>query len=152
MAAAGLQVLHFSGTTDHDEVVERYAGATFPHHVAAFCSEMGTAYRAADLALARSGASSLAELASFGLPAVLVPFPFAADDHQKKNAEVAVRAGAAVLAEEDVLGGDRLGQIVTEIFAGRDRLRGMAERSLAMANPGAARRIADVIEKTCARS
>ena len=65
-----------------------------------FIIEMEQVYSAADFAIARSGAASLAELAFFGLPAILIPYPYAADDHQTRNAEIFAKAGAAVLFKE----------------------------------------------------
>ena len=69
---------------------------------------MEEVYSAADFAVARSGAASLAELAAFALPAILIPFPYAADDHQTRNAEVFVRAEAAIVVKESELAGDVL--------------------------------------------
>jgi len=78
--------------------------------VAAFHHRMEELYSAADFAVARSGAASLAELAAFALPAILIPFPYAADDHQARNAEVFVKADAAILVKESEILDDALAQ------------------------------------------
>ena len=76
---------------------------------------MEEVYSAADFAIARSGAASLAELAAFSLPAILIPFPYAADDHQTRNAEIFVRAEAAIVLKESELSGDLLARKIREL-------------------------------------
>src|SRR5688500_6600898 len=98
-AAPGLrgrscQVVRLTGKTDEAEVRAAYQAAGVPAYVAAFHHAMQHAYSAADLAIARSGAASLTELSHFGIPAVLIPYPFAADDHQTANAAIFDRARA----------------------------------------------------------
>ena len=88
---------------------------------------MEEVYSAADLAIARAGAASLAELAAFSLPLVLIPFPYAADDHQTRNAEIFTRAEAAVMLREAELSGDLLARKIQELIADPNRLLRMAE-------------------------
>ena len=83
----GAQVLHIAGGRDEAEV-RTEAGGREGYHVLGFCDRMADAYSVADLVLSRAGASSLTELAHAGLPSILVPYPYAADDHQTKNGEV----------------------------------------------------------------
>src|SRR5690606_4043063 len=83
----GTQVLHVAGPGDRERV-EAEAGAREGYRVLGFCDDMPAAYAVADAVLSRSGASSMTELSFLGLPSILVPFPFAADDHQTRNAEV----------------------------------------------------------------
>jgi UDP-N-acetylglucosamine--N-acetylmuramyl-(pentapeptide) pyrophosphoryl-undecaprenol N-acetylglucosamine transferase len=152
LAAAGVQVLHISGPVDADEVRAAHAGAGpgLRSHVAAFCDDIGRAYAAADLVVARSGASSLAEFASLGLPALLVPYPHAADDHQAKNAAIFKDANAALVLEERHLTGSSLAKAVTDIIADPACLATLARNCRALAVPGAAASIADRIERACA--
>ncbi|MCB1224716.1 MAG: undecaprenyldiphospho-muramoylpentapeptide beta-N-acetylglucosaminyltransferase [Verrucomicrobiales bacterium] len=113
----GLQVLHITGPSEYEAVRDLYARhPLLPQHVAAFCHRMDLAYRAADLAIARSGASSLTELGYFGLPSLLIPYPYAADDHQTRNAEVFSTAGAARLLPEATLNATLLGDHVAELL------------------------------------
>src|SRR6267142_1763970 len=86
-----IQVIHLAGTREERLVADNYQREKIPAHVAAFHHAMEEVYSAADLAIARSGAASLAELAAFSLPAILIPYPFAADNHQTRNAEIFAR-------------------------------------------------------------
>src|SRR6267142_154278 len=114
--SAQLQVIHLAGTRDERLVADNYQREKIPAHVAAFHHSMEEVYSAADLAIARSGAASLAELAAFSLPAILIPYPYAAEDHQTKNAEIFVRAGAAVLLRESDLTAELLAQKIRELI------------------------------------
>jgi UDP-N-acetylglucosamine--N-acetylmuramyl-(pentapeptide) pyrophosphoryl-undecaprenol N-acetylglucosamine transferase len=95
----------------------------------------------ADLILCRSG-SSVAELAAAGKPSLLVPFPFAADDHQHKNALIFAEAGAAVLLPESELTDERLTSELTGLLSDPERLREMSSRARTLAHPDALQRIA----------
>jgi UDP-N-acetylglucosamine--N-acetylmuramyl-(pentapeptide) pyrophosphoryl-undecaprenol N-acetylglucosamine transferase len=110
--------------------------------VEAFLDDMPRRFEAADLVLARSGASTVAELAAAGKPAVLVPLPTAADDHQRKNAEVMAQAGAArVLLEPDLTPAQLQGTL-SDLLTQPDTLKTMAENARSLAHPDAAERIA----------
>jgi UDP-N-acetylglucosamine--N-acetylmuramyl-(pentapeptide) pyrophosphoryl-undecaprenol N-acetylglucosamine transferase len=104
---------------------------------------MAAAYAWADLVICRSGALTLAELAAAGVPAILVPYPNAVDDHQTKNAQAMVSAGAARLVAEGDDFVKRLGKEFEEIGE-RARLLRMANAARALAKPDAARRIAEI--------
>src|SRR5438046_6844836 len=91
-----LQVIHLSGVRDERLVADNYRRENIPAHVAAFHHRMEEVYSATDFAIARAGAASLAELSAFSLPSILIPFPYAADDHQMRNAEIFARASAAI--------------------------------------------------------
>src|SRR5204863_735242 len=118
-----LQVIHLSGNRDARLLEDNYRRENIRAHVAAFQHRMEEVYSAADLAIARAGAASLAELAAFGLPALLVPYPYAADDHQTRNAEVFVRAKAAVLLKESELSGELLAQKIRDFLSDPAALR-----------------------------
>ena len=137
------QVLHLAGQADFDRVNQE-VGDRLGYKVMAFCSEMGAALAASDFCVARSGASSLTELSHVGLPALLVPFPHAADDHQTANARVYEKAGAAFLLQQDQVSAKSLKVMLNELTEGQ-----LAEMSKAMkdlAEPKAAAQIANVIE------
>ena len=108
---------------------------------------MPAAFAEADLIVCRSGAGALAELAAAGKPAILVPFPFATDDHQRHNAEAFQSAGAARLVLDGEMTGERLVREVRELAAARPLLDQMAANARALARPGAAERAADVLEE-----
>jgi UDP-N-acetylglucosamine--N-acetylmuramyl-(pentapeptide) pyrophosphoryl-undecaprenol N-acetylglucosamine transferase len=142
VAARGrFQVVHLAGDEDAPRLAAAYAREGIRAHVAAFLSAMELAYSAADLVLARAGGTTIAELACRGLPAVLVPFPAAADDHQTANAREVERAGGAIVVPEPALAGGGIARTVELLFDG-GRRRGMAARMAATARPDAARAIA----------
>ena len=148
--ALGIQLLHITGPGDYKEIRDQYQGKLIAvrSHVAAFCHRMELAYRIADVALARSGASTLAELACFGVPSILVPFPAAADDHQTKNAAIFDKAGAGILITETDLSPERLASTVGEIVNNikkRDAMKAAARR---LAHDDAAEEISNIIEES----
>jgi len=96
------------------------------------------------LLLCRSGASTVAEVTAAGRPAILVPFPRAADDHQKRNAEALERIGAAILLEEKQLREESLVETVSSLFADPMRLDRMGENARKLSHPNAAREIAEM--------
>jgi UDP-N-acetylglucosamine--N-acetylmuramyl-(pentapeptide) pyrophosphoryl-undecaprenol N-acetylglucosamine transferase len=137
-AESGPAVIHLCGERDYPELRGR---VTRPDYVLRpFIDEIGVAYGAADVALARAG-GSVWELAAAGLPAVLVPGAFATGDHQDKNARWFADAGGAVVIPETEA--ERAPQAVEELLADSDRLAAMAEAMRAVAKPDAAEEIAD---------
>jgi UDP-N-acetylglucosamine--N-acetylmuramyl-(pentapeptide) pyrophosphoryl-undecaprenol N-acetylglucosamine transferase len=145
-AVPGLTVLHQSGGRFCDVTQAAYsASGADPSRweVCGFLDDMPPRFAAARLVMARSGASSVAELAAAGKPSLLVPFAAAADDHQKRNAEEMVRVGAAVLlTESDLEIPGKLLETLIELLASPERLAQMAAAARTQARPGAAERIA----------
>lgn len=143
----GLQILHITGPADYKDVRDAYQGKEIAlrSHVAAFCHRMELAYQIADVALARSGASTLAELAFFGVPSILVPFPSAADDHQTKNAEIFSKAGAAVMIPQSELSPEMLTDTVGDILRDKKKHGAMQKAARKMSCDDAAERIANII-------
>jgi len=139
-----MQLIHQTGPADLEWVQRRYAESGVDAEVCAFVYAMGEAYARADLVVCRAGASTLAELAALGKPAILVPYPFAADDHQRANAEVLVRAGAAEMILDAQLTGAFLAARVLALAADRERLQAMGAAAGTMAVPDAAARVAAV--------
>jgi UDP-N-acetylglucosamine--N-acetylmuramyl-(pentapeptide) pyrophosphoryl-undecaprenol N-acetylglucosamine transferase len=145
--ALGLQILHITGPEDYQTVRDAYQGKPIAlrSHIAAFCHRMELAYRSADVALARSGASTLSELALFGVPSILVPYPFAADDHQTKNATIFSSAGAGVLVRQGDLNPESLAAAIRDIIAREPRHRAMRKAALALSQGDAAEKIANLV-------
>ena len=144
----GLTILHQAGARTAEAVEAAYAASgadTSRWQVSAFLDDMGARFAAADLILARSGASTVAELAAAGKPSLLVPFPEAADDHQTKNAEVLASASAAVLMPQARMTDDKLLQEVSALLSDRAALAAMGERARALAHPDAAQRIVAMV-------
>lgn len=142
-----VQFIHLSGPRDEKLVADNYARENIPAFVGAFHHKMEEAYSAADLAVARSGAASLSELAVFGLPSILIPFPYAAEDHQTRNAEIFVKADAAVMLKESELTGDRLGAAVKDLVKEPARLQRMSDNCRQLAPSNAAFLVAATMEK-----
>jgi UDP-N-acetylglucosamine--N-acetylmuramyl-(pentapeptide) pyrophosphoryl-undecaprenol N-acetylglucosamine transferase len=147
------QFVHLSGTNEESVLREAYENNRMTAKVMSFCNQMELAYSAADLVIGRAGAATLTEVAVFGLPSILIPFPHAAGDHQRHNAHVFERAGAAWLVEQSQLSGlhTERGALLAEAVSGLlsdDVQRGRmaaAARSLAVAN--AEERIVTLIER-----
>ena len=108
---------------------------------------MALAYQAADFAICRAGAGTLFELAAMGIPALLVPYPYAANDHQRLNGETAVRAGAAWMLLDQFCDGPRLVASVRAAREKPDQLAEMGRRARTLARPDAADRIVDLLER-----
>jgi len=135
------RLIHQTGRGLADDARERYARAGVRAEVHEFIEDMGAAYAAADLVVCRSGATTLAELAAVGKAAILVPYPKAADDHQRANAEVFVAAGAARMVLDADLTADRLAREVAEVVAAADTRTAMESAARALARPDAADRV-----------
>lgn len=137
------QVLHLAGQADYERL-SKQVGTRKGYQVLAFCDEMAAAYAASDFCVARSGASSLTELSAVGLPALLVPYPYAADDHQTANAQVYEEASAAVLKQQDEVTPEVVKEMLESL--NEDIISVMSEAMKGLAVPDAASRIADVLE------
>ncbi|MDO4221326.1 MAG: undecaprenyldiphospho-muramoylpentapeptide beta-N-acetylglucosaminyltransferase [Akkermansia sp.] len=136
--------LVIAGRLDHDRVQELAAGA--PNiTVTGFCSDMPAAYAAADGVIARSGASTLTELSVIGKACLLVPFPFAADDHQTHNARVFTGHGAATMCQQADLTGDTVRKFVHDTVLNAEKRTAMEDAMRALARPNAAEAIARAI-------
>jgi UDP-N-acetylglucosamine--N-acetylmuramyl-(pentapeptide) pyrophosphoryl-undecaprenol N-acetylglucosamine transferase len=143
----GLRVVHQTGERQYNDVLAAYAQAGFAAEVHKFIDDMPAFFARADLILCRSGASTVAEIAAAGKPAVFVPFPLAADDHQRRNAEAMERAGAAVVLEETRLDDVWLVDTIAALLEDPQRLSRMAQAARAMAHPSAAKEIAELASK-----
>jgi UDP-N-acetylglucosamine--N-acetylmuramyl-(pentapeptide) pyrophosphoryl-undecaprenol N-acetylglucosamine transferase len=147
------ELVHVCGPRNHDAVRADLAarGERFErYHLVPYTDRLAAAMAAADLVVARSG-GSVAELAAQGRPAILVPYPHATADHQRKNAQWMVAGGAAMLVDDAELDGDRLSRLVDELLGDRDRLAAMAAASAALGRPDATQRVVDEIESILKR-
>jgi UDP-N-acetylglucosamine--N-acetylmuramyl-(pentapeptide) pyrophosphoryl-undecaprenol N-acetylglucosamine transferase len=120
-----------------------YARSGTAARVQAFFTDMAVQYRRADLLVCRAGATTVAEITALGKPAVFVPFPFAADDHQRLNARRLVEAGAAELIDEQQLTGALLSARIGFYASHPEVLEGMAEQATRLGKPDAAQRMVD---------
>ena len=144
---AGLTIVHQTGEKALNATAEAYANAGVDLSrvkVTAFLSDMPEQYAAADLVLARAG-STVAELAAAGKPALLVPLPTAADDHQRKNAELVVKGGGAEMLLQAELTPGILLERLTGLLTNAERLRTMSTAARAMGKPGALEKIGEMV-------
>jgi len=141
--ARRLDVLHQTGTADVNAVRARYAALDLGVRVEPFITDMGAAYAAADVVVGRAGAMTCAEVTAVGLPAILVPYPYAADDHQRRNAEVLAAAGAAETILDADLTAERLAGRLRGLLEDPARRATMAARARDLGRPDAAQRVAD---------
>ena len=147
LQSLGIQILHITGPSDYDEVKAAYAQVPgVQAEIIPFCHRMELAYTVANLAVARSGASSLTELAYFGVPSLLVPYPFAADDHQTRNAEIFANAGAAKLMPESTLNSTTLVDAIRSILTDSAVAQQMKSAAQKLAIRDSAEVIANLVE------
>lgn len=144
-AAARPVVTHQSGTKQIEVLRANYAAAQIEGELLPFIDDMAQRYADADLVLCRAGAATIAELAAAGVASLLVPFPFAVDDHQTTNAKFLAEAGAAILLPQRELTAQKLAELLSELT--RERLLAMAEKARALAKPDATRIVADACER-----
>ena len=155
LAASGVDVsfVHQSGELERDAVAAAYRSAGMKAEVAPFFDAMGERYGAADLVIARAGAGTIAEITANARPAILIPFPHAAGDHQRVNARwLADRGGAIVIEEADADGASELARTLATLAADRERLRAMAAASAAVGVRDAAARIVDECRRMLGRA
>lgn len=136
-------VRHQTGEKTYEVAVTAYAEADVEAELTTFLTDMAEAYAWADLVICRAGALTISELAAAGLGAVLVPFPYAVDDHQTHNGNYLVNAGAALLVQQKALDARDLSRIISEMSQDRARLLTMAKAARALARPDAARRVGE---------
>src|SRR5205823_3721952 len=140
--APGVHIIHQTGERDYNEAQAAYQRSGVSAEVHKFITDMPAFFARADLLLCRSGASTVAEITAAGKPAIFVPFPRAADDHQKRNAEALERAGAAGMLEEAQLTRESLVNAVTALLNDPIRLVAMGRGAKKLSHPNAARDIA----------
>ena len=146
-APYGVRLVHQTGTDAWEAIARDFEQAGVGGRVTPFISDMPAAFAEADLIVCRSGAGAVAEVAAAGKPSILVPFPFAADDHQLKNAEGFVKAGAARLVVDREMNGHKLYQEISRLAAEPAELARMAGQARTFAHPDAAKRAADILEE-----
>jgi len=137
------QIIHIAGKHKIDRVRAAYAGNKIVARVDEFLENMDAAYALADLALCRAGGTSLAELATTGVPSILVPYPHGADDHQTYNAAAFVEKGASILIRQSELEPEKLNELISGLLWDDIRLKMMKQSSLSLATPHAARIVVD---------
>lgn len=144
---AEVQILHQTGK-EHEERVKALLAArpiALRYVVVPYIEEMGDAYACADLVICRAGAGTLAEVTANGLPAIAVPYPYAAEGHQEANARVLESAGAVLVVLDREVSGPRLAEMVRTLSADVTRRRAMADASRRLGRPQAAHQVAELV-------
>ncbi len=144
-AGVGIQFIHLTGASDEETVKAFYAKAGIRAWTGAFHHAMQDAYTAADLAIVRSGAASLTELSFFALPSILIPYPYAAEDHQRFNAQIFSNAGAGILLPEREANGEKLAGHISAVQNDPSLRNQMTSASRALFAGDAAERVAKVL-------
>jgi UDP-N-acetylglucosamine--N-acetylmuramyl-(pentapeptide) pyrophosphoryl-undecaprenol N-acetylglucosamine transferase len=147
---SGIHIVHQTGERDYNDAQAAYAKLSGSVEAHRFIDDMPGEFARADLLICRSGASTVAEVTAAGKPAVFVPFPRAADDHQKRNAEALERAGAAVMLEESKLTSESLVDAVSKLFTDPSRLQKMGDAARKLSHPNAARDIGAIAARLAA--
>jgi UDP-N-acetylglucosamine--N-acetylmuramyl-(pentapeptide) pyrophosphoryl-undecaprenol N-acetylglucosamine transferase len=142
-----ISIRHQTGQKTFEAVRDEFARSGISGEIVPFIANMPAAFCEADLVVCRSGAGAVSELAAAGKPSILVPFPFAADDHQTRNAEAMQRGGASRLIRDAELNGETLAAAITELARGSGTLEKMGDAARKFARPGAAKRAADILEE-----
>jgi UDP-N-acetylglucosamine--N-acetylmuramyl-(pentapeptide) pyrophosphoryl-undecaprenol N-acetylglucosamine transferase len=138
-----IRFVHQTGEKDREMVEDGYRKRGFAAEVTPFIMDMAAAYRTADLLLCRAGATSIAEITAGGKAAILIPFPSAVNDHQTKNAELLIRAGAAEMIPEKELDGRRLAAAIERLCRHPAEIKKMETASASLGNIRAAAAIVD---------
>lgn len=142
----GVNWVHQTGKLDYKKISSQYQNKGSKVDCREYLDDMPAQYSKADLVICRAGASTVAELAACGKPSLLVPFPGAADDHQKKNAENLQNHGAAIMCEQTNFSVDYLREVITELKVQPQRLKQMSEKVKLFHVPNAAQQIARKLE------
>ena len=140
---APLQITHQTGEKDLDATSARYRDAGVAAECSAFIKDMAAAYQRAGLIIGRAGATTVAELAIAGKPAIFIPYPFAADNHQELNAREMADKGAALMFRQSELTADQLAAALRPLLADAQRRAEMGAAMKALAKPGAAAAVID---------
>lgn len=152
----GIRVIHQTGSPQYNEIQAEYDSLRETREVSIeavpFLDDMPAAFARADLIISRAGASALAELAASGKASILVPFPYAADDHQMRNAQAIVASGAARAVADADWTGERMVREVGSILGAPGRLEAMEDASRKLAKRGAAAKAADVLIEEAERA
>ncbi len=147
---ARVRIVHQTGAAEHEALAGEFSHTGLDGEIVPFIRNMAQAFGNADLVIARAGAGSVSEIAAAGMPSLLVPLPFAADDHQRKNAEAFLERSAARMVLDSEMNGERLFREVENLRANPAELEAMRSQVRQFARPGAAERAADVMEEAAA--
>lgn len=145
LAVANVHVVHVAGPAEHDAVTELLGAADQRYHVVDYINDMGSALAASDLVVARAGATSIAEITALGRPSVLVPYPYATDDHQTGNARGVQESGGAIVFADADIDDPAFIKTVTNLLADSSARATMAAAAARLGHADAADRVSVLI-------
>ncbi len=138
-----LQIIHCTGEYSYEMVKEAYSKTAIGAHVCSFLDDMGAAFSMADVIICRAGATTIAEITALGIPAILIPYPYAADNHQYWNAMELVGNGGGYLIQQLDLTPEKIMALITELFENKEKYNRMKMFNKGMGIPNAARNVVD---------
>jgi UDP-N-acetylglucosamine--N-acetylmuramyl-(pentapeptide) pyrophosphoryl-undecaprenol N-acetylglucosamine transferase len=144
----GLQIIHLTGKEGYKEAKDAYDDLGISSFVSEFSNDIGAAYRLADLVICRAGANTIAEISTVGIPAILIPYPYATDNHQYWNAYELARIGGALIIKQDELKPERLTELVSDLLLNDEKLNNMEKINRGLSKPFAAEKVVDKICQT----
>ncbi|MDP2752966.1 MAG: glycosyltransferase, partial [Nitrospirota bacterium] len=139
-----IQFLHQTGIRDYENIRESYRKTGFKGTITPFIYQMGEAYAVADIVVSRAGATTLAELTALGKPAILIPYPYAAGQHQELNARKLLEMGAAKMIRDSELKGEYLARNIRGLYTNETMRAEMQRNSRAVGRPEACARVVDI--------
>ena len=143
-----LQIIHLTGKEGYKEAKDVYDNLRISSFVSEFSNDMGIAYKLSDLVICRAGANTIAEISAVGIPAILIPYPYATDNHQYWNAYELAKIGGALIIKQDELEPERLTKLVSNLFRNDEELDNMKKINRSLSKPFAAEQVVDKICQT----
>ena len=143
-----LQIIHLTGKEGYEEAKDVYDNLGISSFVSEFSNDIGIAYKLSALVICRAGANTIAEISAVGIPAILIPYPYATDNHQYWNAYELARIGGAVIIKQDELKPERLTELVSNLFRNNEELDNMKKINRSLNKPFAAKQVVDKICQT----
>ena len=143
-----LQIIHLTGKEGYKEAKDVYDNLGISSFVSEFSNDIGIAYKLSDLVICRAGANTIAEISAVGIPAILIPYPYATDNHQYWNAYELARIGGALIIKQDELKPERLTELVSNLFRNDEELDNMKKINRSLSKPFAAEQVVDKICQT----
>ncbi len=143
-----LQIIHLTGKEGYKEAKDVYDNLGISSFVSEFSNDIGIAYKLSDLVICRAGANTIAEISAVGIPAILIPYPYATDNHQYWNAYELAKIGGAMIIKQDELKPEKLTELVSNLFRNDGELDNMKKINKSLSKPFAAEHVVDKICQT----
>ena len=143
-----LQIIHLTGKEGYKEAKDVYDNLGISSFVSEFSNDIGIAYKLSDLVICRAGANTIAEISAVGIPAILIPYPYATDNHQYWNAYELAKIGGAMIIKQDELKPEKLTELVSNLFRNDEELDNMKKINKSLSKPFAAEHVVDKIFQT----